>query len=164
MRKVSEVTIGAHRYRIRQLGAVTGGEMVFRLGLPLVALAGAAKLTGDVVGALARAVKPEDFAWAVDLFVGCTELFVVDQHAKPHGKTGEKPVHWQPMALHYDEHFAGEYGNWLSWLKEVATLNFGAFFAESAAKASGTEETGSSASSSPTTAGGSTTDSSSTPE
>jgi hypothetical protein len=164
-RKLQEKTIKGTRYRVQQLGATKGGELIFRMAIPLLSLVGSSKLSQDAMRIISQALSPADFNWALDLFKDCTTIYVVDVHASPNGKTGAQPAKWLPLTMFYDDHFAGDYGAWFEWLQFVAEVNFGDFFA--APKEQGGDAPGATASSpspSPPESTGSPGESSPTPE
>jgi hypothetical protein len=131
-RQVKETTIDGIRYSVLQMGADTGGELVFRLGMPLLALVGSATLSKDTARMLSQSLSPADFNWAIGHFRECTKVYVVDKAAGP-DKNGSPRGNWFPLDPIYIDHFAGAYGRWLNWLKFVAEVNFGDFFAASGA-------------------------------
>jgi hypothetical protein len=164
MRKVKEVTIGEHRYQLEQLGAISSGELIFRVGAAMFALVGASSLTPATVMRAMSGLKVEDFNWVIGEFIRCTKVSFPDKAAKPLPGGQQRTSPWVPLADHYDEHFADNMvDDWPEWLKEVAEVNFGRFFAARAAKAQGPAATGTSPSTSQPTPAGQPTDSSAAP-
>lgn len=134
MRKVVEKTIGAHRYQVKQMGALTGGELIFRIGMPLVGLVAAKTLDGNAIRSLQKAIGIEDFKWAIEQFVACSKVLIVDEKGATNVRTGQKASNWIPLAHVYDEHFADDYMGWMQWLQFVAEVNFRDFFSGAASK------------------------------
>ena len=170
-RKTVEKMIGTTRMRCTQFGALLGGEFIFRMGMPLLALVGATLgkraggLTPEAIKVLTTSLKPEDFNWALGHFRECTQMQVVDVHGAAHPRTGQKLATWQPLEVMYDDHFAGNYPEWMEWLQWVAEVQFGGFFgapAQPPAAEAGAER-GTSGSPSPPTAAGTTGESSPAP-
>lgn len=132
-RKQQERAISGVRYRVTQFGALTGGEFLFRVGTPLLGLAagtlGSKKpLSAGAISLLTSQLKPEDFSWALSQFATCTQVQIVDTHGAPHPRTGERKATWVELEGIYDDHFAGDYGAMLEWLKFCAEVNFASFF------------------------------------
>ena len=169
-RKTVEKTIGTTRMRCTQFGALLGGEFIFRMGMPLLALVGATLgkkaggLSADAIKVLTTSLKPEDFNWALGHFRDCCQMAVVDVNGAPHPRTGQRLTTWQPLEVMYDDHFAGNYADWMEWLQWVAEVQFGGFFGAPAQPAAAAAEgPASSGSSSPPTASGTTGESSPAP-
>jgi hypothetical protein len=105
-RKLQETVIDGHTYRLRQFGADTGSDILFRLGR----------------GLAMSDLKPADFQYVRDLFKGACELQIVDTK-------GNGAKNWAPLESSFDDHFAGRYqqmGEWLRWAFET---NYGPIFA-----------------------------------
>ena len=118
-----------------QFGAITGGEFVFRLGAPLMALvaSGMKALDARAVGVIQRGIAPQDFQWAIEQLRAGTKILIVDEAGAPDPRTGQKKANWFPFEDQYDEHFAGNYREWLEWVQFALEVNFGSFFGESTA-------------------------------
>ena len=166
-RKDSETQIGSTRYRVRQLGASTGGELIFRVGMPILALIGSSlgkggpKLSVESMQSLVKSLSPADLNWTIVHFRETSQVWIVDEAAGPDAN-GNPIGRWLPLGPLYDEHFAGSYRAWLEWLVFAAEANFGDFFGGSLA-GSPAGEKASSPSTSPTGASGTSGASSSAP-
>lgn len=124
-RKTKRVTIGAHEYNIRQLGALEGRklwlELVQALTAPLEKLARAEGGKIDdaaLIGALGSLVDALDVDTAERLYAAFgkhSEIHIIDEH-------GDR---WPTLeGVVFDDHFAGDYVAMSQWLGECIVFNF----------------------------------------
>jgi hypothetical protein len=113
-RKQETIEIDGVQYRIRQMGAVTGGQVMFRLGRAFAMLAaGLANGTMDL-----QSLSASDFDWLIKTLILTTEVGIIDVNG-----TGDRK--WHKLEHDYDEHFAGRYQQMIQWLKGALEINFG---------------------------------------
>jgi hypothetical protein len=106
------------QYRITQLGAMTGKQVMFRLGRVFAAVALGLRTGGvDVVGLLS-ALDPVDFDWVVQTLIPTTDVGIIDV-------AGDSSLKWHKLSVDFDDHFAGRYPQLLEWLKAGLEINFG---------------------------------------
>ena len=103
-RKTKETVIDGTSYRIKQFGAETGSDVLFRLGR----------------GLAMSDLKPSDFTYVRDLLRDNTEVQIVDTK-------GDGRRTWVPLASSFDDHFSGRYKEMAEWLKFAFETNFGDF-------------------------------------
>jgi len=113
-RETRETTIDGCTYRVTQLGATTGAQVMFRLGRAFAAVM-ASVSQGELDLA---ALSPSDFDWIVVTMKASTKFDLVDT-------VGGGTVRTVDLAPLFDEHFAGRYGQMLEWLKFALEVNFG---------------------------------------
>lgn len=113
-RKTETVAIGGFEYRITQLGATTGGQVMFRLGRAFaVIMAGLKDGTFSV-----ESLSPADFDWLVKTMQGTTQVGIPDVK-------GDGSVKFHNLSLLFDDHFAGRYPELIEWLKGALEVNYG---------------------------------------
>ncbi len=130
-----ERKIGAHTYRVSQLGAKAGRSMLLRLikmvgagaaagisGLGYGAAASVEELiargSGDAIGELLKRLEETEVNAILDELAKHTEVIVDDKHA---------PVLFEI----FDMHFAGAYDEMIAWARFALEVNFASFFAGS---------------------------------
>jgi hypothetical protein len=131
--KMSE-TIGGYRYKVRQLGATDGLEVLTDLSkllLPsLGAIIGGGKTAvsslmnaevdgaafGDAAEHIAKNLTTNSVRDIVAKFAEVTDIY-----GPGFGDQGA------PMDAHFEDHFAGRYSELLQWLRFALDLNFGSF-------------------------------------
>lgn len=111
-RETKETTIAGTVYRVTQVGAHTGQQILFRVGRALPAMFG--NFTPE-------ALNPEDFSFVCERFIEATQVGFVD--AKGDGRTT-----FVSLKIDFDDRFAGKYEQWAEWLKFAWEVNFGSFF------------------------------------
>lgn len=136
MRKTETRTIGAHQYKVHQLGANEGRRVLGRLLKIVGPLLGAAD-SGSAKG------KVNEMA-ALKAVMGAVENLKdedVDYFCDTFGKNSEAKVGngWPTVSEIFDAHFAGEYAEMLGWLKFCIEVNFGSFFRQAIDQAKGKE-------------------------
>lgn len=125
-RETKDTTIAGVRYQVTQLGATTGGQVMYRLGRAFaVLMAGAAQDKIDL-----GALPPSDFDWLVKTLQATTKVGIVDDvtitdklgNAEKVGSGHERML---DLGMVFDDHFAGKYPQMLEWLKFALEVNFG---------------------------------------
>ena len=122
MRKNETRTIGEATYEVTQLGALEGRRVLARIAQLLGGTVGAIAKTGspDLVAALqsfAEHLTPDSVDYFCDIFAKGTQVHL------PSGKVVVlKDV--------FDNHFAANYGEMISWLTFCLEVNFGSFLGE----------------------------------
>ncbi len=135
MRKTETRDIGGLRYQVMQLGAIRGRAVMLRLTKvigPAIAALMAAKPKGEGKGildvdvaALGGIFEKLELTEA-DLEFFCQAFGEVSFVTLPDGK--------HPRVVDcFDDHFAGRYGDMLSWLAFSAEVNFGDFLSKASA-------------------------------
>jgi hypothetical protein len=122
--KTDEKVIGGFKYRMEQIGMEDGEQVMLRLAQPLAGLlsraasdgmteATARQLLMTGLGPALKEITGDDLKFVREKFAAATVVFLPD---------GAKVREW-PLAEHYNEHFKGRYGDWLTWLVWGVTMN-----------------------------------------
>jgi len=119
MRESKTTTIGAYEYTVYQLGAIDGRRILTKLAkVAGPAFAGLKPgQANDFFGKLLDALDVELVDALCDKFAEFTEVQLDAEH---------KPF----LKGKFDDHFAGKYGEMLSWLVFCLEVNFSNFFQE----------------------------------
>lgn len=121
--KSDSKVIGGFRYRMTQVGASTGNQIILRLSRPLSALFADAARKGtkltkeDLLGSVDKALgalAPEDLDFIAAALAARTSVWL------PDGTTAPKE---HALTIVFEEHFAGRYGEELAWLRWGIELN-----------------------------------------
>lgn len=115
-RENREITIDGTTYRVKQLGAHTGSQVLFRVGRALPTL-----MSG--VGIRPEDLSPEDFNYVVECFKKHTQVSVTDTN----GGGGSRFIEMTHGEM-YDDLFAGHYERMFAWMKFSWEVNFSSFF------------------------------------
>lgn len=114
--KQEEKTIGEFTYKVTQLDAMTGIDVIARI---TTKFGSALKEDGDggwqAAGAVLEKLTAEEIKYYVNLFAGRTFVVCPD---------GREPVLKDVLATH----FAGRYGDMIEWLRFCFETNFKSFF------------------------------------
>jgi hypothetical protein len=116
-KKQETVEIDGVKYRITQLGALTGKQLMFRLGRTFAAVAlGLRSGTLDV--GVISSLDPADFDWIVQTLIPTTDVGI-------HDVEGDGKLKWHKLSVDFDDHFAGRYPQLIEWLQAGLEVNFG---------------------------------------
>lgn len=136
MRKTETRKIGEHTYRVRQLGFIAGQELflvLLQTILPYLDKVDISKLQATLQS---EDSKDWSYAWALLTdFVRKADPKKVDyvtsvlaaETTLIMGVVGDEEIK-KPLAGVYDDHFAGDYGGWFSWLVFSLEVNYLGFF------------------------------------
>jgi len=113
-RRQKTIEIDGVQYKITQLGATTGGQVMFRLGRAFAAIIAGLRVGNLTVDTL----DPADFDFLVKVMQPTTDVGITDTR-------GDGQVKWHKLTVDFDEHFAGRYPQMLEWLKGTLEANFG---------------------------------------
>jgi hypothetical protein len=113
-KQTQETTIDGVPYRVTQLGATTGGQIMFRLGRAFGAVVAGLRVGNVTLDAL----DPADFDWLVKTLQPATKVGIVDV-------AGGGKVNFVDLPHVFEDHFAGRYPQMLEWLKFSLEVNYG---------------------------------------
>jgi tail assembly chaperone len=116
-----EKEINGVRYRLTQVGAIEGRELLLILARVLGSLAfgGSANIAQALMGA-----TPADLARFCEVFERQTAILIVDEKKQQGVK-----ARWLPLSsIGFDSHFAARYLEMCLWLQAHLEINFRSFF------------------------------------
>jgi len=125
--------IGGYRYKVRQLGTNDGLEVLTQIAKLVLPGAGAVAGGGSIQELLNANVGGDQFAEVASRLASSLDSKTVKQIiAKLAESTdvfgpgfGDSGA---PLDIHFDDHFAGEYGNLIKWAQFALKVNFGSFW------------------------------------
>lgn len=128
-RQTERKTIGKTTYIVTQMGALAGRSVLFRLTKLLGPVSGAIGAGGgDVEKMLLGALESWSATAKEEDFLHLCDAFITDTMIELPLTTGAMLS--QKLTDHFNDHFAGHYGDMMLWMVFAIKVNFATFLGE----------------------------------